>query len=42
MGLKTVAQRFELAADLKVIINFTIENDHRIAVFRKNWLIAGR
>jgi hypothetical protein len=42
MGLKAAAERFEFAADLKVIIDFTVENNHGVAVFRKNRLIAGR
>jgi hypothetical protein len=42
VGLKAVAKRFEVVADLKVIIDFTVENDHAVAIFGKNWLIPGR
>jgi hypothetical protein len=40
--MKAAAERFELVADLKVIINFAVENDHGVAIFGKNWLIPGR
>ena len=42
VGLKAAAERFEFAADLKVIIDFTVENDHGVAIFGKNRLIARR
>jgi hypothetical protein len=42
VGLKAAAERFELAADLKVIVDFTVENNNGVAIFRKNRLIARR
>src|SRR5271168_1569256 len=40
VSLKTVAEQLKLAADLKVVVNFTIEDDDRVAIFGKNRLIA--
>src|SRR6202044_936088 len=40
VALKAAAERFEFAADLKVVIDFSVENDDRVVIFGKNWLIT--
>ncbi len=38
--VKLMTQLFQLSADFEVIVDFPIEHDDRIAVFRRNGLIA--
>jgi hypothetical protein len=42
VGLKEVPEQFELPADLKVIIDFAIEDNYGVAILGKNGLIPGR
>jgi hypothetical protein len=40
VGGKAVTHRFEFAAELPVIVDFAVKNEHRSAVFGGNRLIA--
>jgi len=41
VSLKAVTEGFEFAADLKMVINFAVEDDYGVAIFGKNRLIPG-
>src|ERR1700677_3955188 len=40
MGKKLVAESFQLRAEFKVVIDFSIEHDDRVAIARSDRLIA--
>ncbi len=41
MGMKLVAECFELRPQLQMVVNFAVEYNDRVAIARGHWLIAG-
>jgi hypothetical protein len=40
VSLEVVAQSFQLATDLEVVVDFAVKDDDPIAVFGEDWLVA--
>jgi hypothetical protein len=40
MGMKLIAERFQLRPKFKMVIDFPVEDNHGVAIARSNGLIA--